>query len=73
MAKRIEIENNCVGCDIPCMNCGRNHEEVAYYSCDKCNEELDAEDLYFDNESGEMYCEDCLKDRFPKVSDVDND
>ena len=47
--------NNCVCCDLPCVNCGRRHEEV--FICDNCEEEKDVLYLYDNKE----ICEGCLK------------
>lgn len=55
-----QIENDCVGCDLPCINCGR--DKVEHFYCDKCGEE---ETLY--EYDGEELCEDCLLKAVPKV------
>ena len=47
--------NNCVCCALPCVNCGRRHEEV--FICDNCEEEKDVLYLYDNKE----ICEGCLK------------
>ena len=52
----IKIENNCYGCQRPCVGCGRSHMEVCI--CDDCCDQyaeyrLDGDDL----------CEDCIKKR----------
>lgn len=46
--------NECVGCDIPCINCGRKHVERLF--CDTCD--LDIEFGY--RFEGEDYCPACL-------------
>ena len=56
----IKIENHCVGCDIPCIDCGRKAVEVYY--CDKCGDELD--EVYEDD--GEHLCEEHLLERYRK-------
>lgn len=48
--------NNCVCCDLPCINCGRKHEEV--FICDSCKEESNKLYLY----ENEEICEECLKE-----------
>ena len=48
--------NNCVCCDLPCINCGRKHEEV--FICDNCKEESIKLYLY----ENEEICEECLKE-----------
>ena len=48
------IENDCVDCAIPCIDCGR--KRTVHYYCDKCGEEASV--LYeFDNDE---LCKDCL-------------
>ena len=56
----VRIENHCVGCDIPCVNCGRKAMEVHY--CDKCDDEL--RKVY--EVDGQELCEYCLKEKFLK-------
>lgn len=59
----IRIENNCVCCDLPCIDCGRRHEEVLY--CDCCNHSF--ERCY--NYNGRDLCEDCFFDNlFAEIS-----
>lgn len=50
----IRIEDNCVCCDLPCINCGRRHEKVLY--CDRCSDSF--ERCY--NYNGEDLCKDCF-------------
>lgn len=52
-----KIEDNCVCCDLPCINCGRRHEEVLY--CDNCKENSETLYEYWGNE----LCQDCLMER----------
>lgn len=54
------IENDCVGCDIPCVDCGRKH--VKHFYCDDCGDE---EQLYEYN--GKQLCELCLLSYFKVV------
>lgn len=58
----IKIENHCVGCDIPCVDCGRKAVEVYY--CDKCGDELDE---VYEDEDGKHYCEEHLLAKYKKV------
>lgn len=48
----IKVENHCVECDLPCINCGRKHVEVRV--CDECDEYAD-----YITSSGD-FCEECL-------------
>lgn len=52
-------ENDCVGCSIPCISCGRKHSPHWY--CDKCGEDITAEEHAYDVD-GELMCEDCFRD-----------
>lgn len=56
----VRYENDCVGCDIPCINCGLKRNP--HYYCDKCGEE---ETLYQTDE-GDL-CADCILKNLPKV------
>ena len=56
-----KIENRCVGCALPCIDCGRKRVEVYY--CDKCGEEIEG-DIYDDGE--QELCEACLLNKYRK-------
>jgi hypothetical protein len=56
-----KIENHCVCCDIPCIDCGRKH--VTVYYCDECGEEI-YDDVYDDGEQD--LCESCLLKKYRK-------
>ena len=56
-----KIENHCVCCDIPCIDCGRKQVEVYY--CDECGEEIDG-DIYDDGD--QELCESCLLKKYVK-------
>lgn len=58
----IKYENDCVECGKDCLS-GCPYQNVAYFYCDECKE--DVETLY--NYDGEELCEDCLLNRFEKV------
>ena len=51
----MRIENECVCCDLPCINCGRKHVEVYY--CDTCQVELDEEKYRY---NGYEFCFECF-------------
>lgn len=54
------IENECVSCDLPCIDCGRKHVERVY--CDCCGESLETCAGYYGVElEGEELCFDCAK------------
>ena len=50
----IKIINECVQCDLPCIDCGRKRVEALF--CDCCD--LQINDGY--RFEGEDYCESCL-------------
>jgi hypothetical protein len=56
----IKIENDCVCCDIPCIDCGR--KRTPHYYCDKCKEET----TIYEYEDGQ-YCIDCIKEKLTVV------
>lgn len=58
----IKYENECVGCDLPCVNCGR--KSVKHLYCDNCGN--DCETLYI--EGSYELCEECLLKTFDKIT-----
>ena len=52
----IKIENRCVGCALPCINCGLKHVEVVVCDTDCCDEEA-----VYRTEEGDL-CQDCIDD-----------
>lgn len=59
----IKFEDDCVCCDIPCINCGRR--ETPYYYCDKCGEECQPNEMY-EYEDMQL-CVDCLLKEVPTI------
>jgi hypothetical protein len=50
-----KIENDCCGCDLPCVNCGRKHVEHIY--CDHCKQDIGDEGyVVYENEELCYYC-----------------
>ena len=60
-------ENDCVSCDLPCIDCGRRRSPHWY--CDQCEEEYQPDRLY--DYDGEDLCKDCLATRFQTVEERD--
>lgn len=62
----IIFENECVGCppDMGCLGDACPKRSVAHFYCDKCDAEVDPEDLYEVDDVD--LCIDCLKDKFRK-------
>ena len=56
----VKYENDCVGCDIPCVNCGR--KRVKHLYCDRCGDDVEELYLYWHDE----LCKECLLDIFDK-------
>lgn len=54
------IENECVGCDIPCVDCGR--KRTPHWYCDKCDEEKTLYDF-----EGRELCMDCIKEELTVI------
>lgn len=58
----IVVENECCGCDWPCIREACRYYKVARFYCDECGYE---EDLYhFDNQE---LCVDCIIKRLEQV------
>lgn len=62
---KIEIENDCVGCPMGCIECGRKHSPHPFYICDECDEEV--EELYEDEDDGTQLCMECALKRFNRI------
>ena len=54
------IENDCVCCDLPCVDCGA--KRTPHWYCDRCKAEFDADELY--DYYDEELCVDCLLENF---------
>lgn len=50
-------EDYCVGCDLPCINCGR--KKVPVLTCDKCGTNC-SDSFVFDSTEGKV-CIDCFE------------
>ena len=66
------VEDNCVGCAIGCINCGRRHQHVYY--CDKCDDYCDGDNPLYEYEGQEL-CWECYKANFNEklLDDCDDD
>ena len=56
----IRYENECVGCPMGCINCGRKH--VPHIYCDKCGEEIDYDSDRWDADEDYHVCKYCEPD-----------
>ena len=54
----IKYENDCVGCPMGCINCGRKH--TPYHYCDNCGEYIDETDKGYSEDGKNELCDDCL-------------
>lgn len=61
------IENECVGCDLPCLGSTCPNRNVVRFYCDECNEE-DTPLYHYD---GKELCAYCLLQKFDIVEGSD--
>lgn len=64
----IKYEDECCDCatpNYPCLGSACSNRHVAHYYCDKCDEEIDSEELYYYD--GLEICKDCLLELVPKA------
>lgn len=54
----IIYENECVGCDLPCLRSSCSLTHVPHYYCDICGDELSQEDIY-NKDDDYIICNDC--------------
>ena len=59
-------ENECVGCDLPCIHDACQYYNVEHYACDECGCEFDPNDLY--DYYNQCLCEECLLAHFDKYN-----
>ena len=57
-------ENQCVGCEMGCMGDSCPNRRVRVFYCDRCNDEIDPDDVY--EVDGEDLCFSCLSAMFKK-------
>lgn len=62
-------ENECVGCDLPCMGSACPNRRVAHYFCDSCEDEFEPEALYYDDVTDEELCATCFLKRYKTVKE----
>lgn len=58
----VKYENECVGCpsDMGCLGNSCIYKSVKRLYCDKCGNEIDADEEYFGFTAEDMYCENCF-------------
>ena len=56
----VRIEDDCCGCVLPCIDCGRRR--TVHHYCDKCGDEVD---LYIFED--QELCISCITDMLEKV------
>lgn len=70
----LKIQNDCVGCDLPCIGSACPHEHVLHFYCDDCKSDVD---MLYDYGNGKQLCEDCMiervKDELPKITNDNYD
>ena len=57
------VENDCVGCELPCMGSGCPYLKVEHFYCDECGEETQLYD--FDSEE---LCIECIERKLDKIN-----
>lgn len=61
----MEIKNDCVDCQIRCIDCGKRR--TPHYYCDICGKERK---LY--SVDGEEICMDCMLEKYPDEEDEED-
>lgn len=56
------IENDCVGCDLPCIGNACPYRNVPHYYCDECGDEITLYEF-----EGKELCLDCIEKLLDKV------
>lgn len=64
MRKKI---NSCVNCGLPCMMFCPNRDDSYAYYCDKCGHEVQSEDLYIDECTGDEVCLECIHENLKRA------
>lgn len=54
------IENDCVCCDLPCIDCGL--KRAVHYYCDECKEEATLYEF-----EGQELCIGCIEEKLTKI------
>ena len=60
----IKLENECVGCGLPCLGDSCPYRNVPHYYCDECGDETDI----YEYEDEEL-CLSCIERRLKRVGD----
>lgn len=60
----IKYENDCVGCDLPCLGSSCPNRNVPHYYCDECGDETTLYDY-----DGEQLCSSCLLSKFEIINE----
>lgn len=59
----IKYKDECCSCSVPgypCLGSKCSNRNVPHYYCDRCGDEVDAEDLYIDEYNDGELCLDCI-------------
>jgi hypothetical protein len=61
----IDVEDGCVGCDLPCLGSRCPYHYVRHLVCDVCGREVD--ELYVHKMGGEQMCFDCVMEEYEVI------
>lgn len=65
-------EDECCGCAVPgypCLGSACPNRNVPHYFCDKCEDEFEPEELYYDDVTDEELCTRCFLKRYKTVKE----
>ena len=61
----VNVEDECVGCGLPCLGSRCPNRDVRRLYCDVCGREVD--ELYVHKMGGEQMCFDCVMEEYEVI------